>query len=198
MRRWPFLKNLVGELKHIKETKFQASSCTSINLYAMDESRFGLLSIHRRCLTIRGVKPLVPYQHQFKNFYLFGGYSPLNGDHFTLEFPYCNTDCFQEYLDQMADYKPSEFKILILDNGAFHKAHRLVVPPNISLLFLPPYSPELNPSEMIWQHIKKQLANKIFKNLEKLSDKVMAIIQELKTTTILSIVGWDLYSKCRF
>jgi hypothetical protein len=53
----------------------------------MDESRFGLLSIQRRCLTAKGIKPITPYQHRFKNFYLFGAYSPVKGDHFTLEFP---------------------------------------------------------------------------------------------------------------
>lgn len=82
-----FLKNLVGELEHIKNDKFQQSGCTAIRLYVMDESRFGLLSIARRCLTARGVKPVIPYQHRFKNFYLFGAYAPVNGDHFTLELP---------------------------------------------------------------------------------------------------------------
>ncbi|MDI9320986.1 MAG: transposase, partial [Phycisphaerales bacterium] len=43
--------------------------------------------------------------------------------------------------------KPKEFKIIILDNGAFHKAKTLQVPSNMYLLFLPPYSPELNPAE---------------------------------------------------
>ena len=114
-----FLKNLVGELEHIKIQKFEPSDCTAINIYAMDESRFGLLTIQRRCLTARGIKPLVPYQHQFKNFYLFGAYSPINGDHYTRELPYCNTDCFQYYLDGFAAQKPEEFKILILDNGGF-------------------------------------------------------------------------------
>lgn len=149
-----FLKNLVENLEHIKGIKFQKSDCTSINIYAMDESRFGLLTIQRRCLTARGVKPVIPFQHQFKNFYLFGAYSPRNGDHFTLEVPYCNTDGFQQYLDDFSRYKPKEFKIVILDNGAFHKATRLQIPKNIGLLFLPPYSPELNPAEKMWQSIK--------------------------------------------
>ncbi len=194
----PFLKNLVAELKHIKNKKFQASACTSVNIYAMDESRFGLLSIQRRCLTVRGVKPLTPYQHRFKNFYLFGAYSPINGDHYTLEFPYCNTDCFQQYLQKLSLHKPEEFKILILDKGAFHKAGRLSIPYNVGLLFLPPYSPELNPAEMIWRHIKDKLANHIYDSLEKLSDKVMYIIRNLTPLTIQSITGWQIYKNCRF
>lgn len=162
----------------------------------MDESRFGLLSIQRRCLTVRGVKPITPYQHRFKNFYLFGAYSPIDGDHYTLELPYCNTDCFQLYLNHLSEHRPKEFKILILDNGAFHKAERLILPRNIGLLFLPAYSPELNPAEMIWRYIKDKLANKIHKDLNNLSDKVMEIIQNLTPEIIKSITGWSLYTNC--
>jgi len=162
----------------------------------MDESRFGLLSIQRRCLTARGIKPVVPYQHRFKNFYLFGAYSPVNGDHFTLELPYCNTDCFEQYLHHFSASKPEEFKILILDNGAFHKAQRLIIPQNIGLLFLPPYSPELNPAEMMWAYIKQQLANQVFDCLDKLSDKVAYILKQLNNETIHKITGWKLYNNC--
>lgn len=159
----------------------------------MDESRFGLLSIQRRCLTARGVKPVVPYQHRFKNFYLFGAYAPCNGDHFTLELPYCNADCFQLWLDEFAAHQPQEFKIVILDNGAFHKAARLIIPRNIALLFLPPYSPELNPAEMIWAWIKKRLANRVYESLELLSDAIANIIAQLSPEVVLSITGWNLY-----
>lgn len=160
----------------------------------MDESRFGLLSIQRRCLTARGVKPVVPYQHRFKNFYLFGAYAPGSGDHFTLELPYCNTDCFQVWLDEFSRHKPEEFKIVILDNGAFHKAARLNVPFNISLLFLPPYSPELNPAEMIWRWIKDKLGNKVYDTLDLLTEALAGILNTLTTEIIQSITGWKLYT----
>lgn len=159
----------------------------------MDESRFGLLSIQRRCLTAKGVKPLVPYQHRFQNFYLFGAYNPSSGDHFTLELPKCNSAWFQLWMDEFSRHRSEEFKIVILDNGAFHKSKDLEVPSNIALLFLPPYSPELNPAEMIWRHIKDQLANIIFETLDKLSDAVAEIIKNLSPQTIQSITGWNLY-----
>jgi transposase len=164
----------------------------------MDESRFGLHSIQRRCLTARGVKPIVPYQHRFKNFYLFGAYSPASGDHFTLELPYCNTDCFQVWLDNFAEHRPEEFKVIILDNGAFHKAKSLEIPPNMALLFLPPYSPELNPAEMIWRHIKDKLSNHAFPTLEDLSDRLAQLIRQLTPQTIQSITGWELYTQYGF
>lgn len=162
----------------------------------MDESRFGLLSIHQRCLTVRGVKPLLPYQHRFKNFYLFGAYSPIDGDHFTLEFPYCNSSCFEQYLEELSGHRPQEFKILLLDNGAFHKTQTLVVPTNVALLFLPAYSPELNPAERVWRAIKDKLANVVCDTLDRLSDKVCDIVRQLAKESIHQLVGWNLYKNC--
>jgi transposase len=160
----------------------------------MDESRFGLLSIQRRCLTARGVKPVIPYQHRFNNFYLFGAYAPGSGDHFTLELPACNTDCFQVWLDGFSVHKPEEFKVVIVDNGAFHKASGLKVPSNISLLFLPPYCPELNPAEMIWRWLKNKLGNKVYATLDVLSEALGGIVKELTPEMIRSITGWRLYT----
>lgn len=162
----------------------------------MDESRFGLMSIQRRCLVARGVKPVVPYQHRFQNFYLFGAYAPGDGDHFTLELPYCNTDCFQLYLDELSAHRPDEMKVLIVDNGAFHKAARLVVPQNIVLHFLPPYSPELNPAEQIWRYIKDRLANTAFATLDDLAQHVAQIVRQLTAQIIRSITGRKLYTQC--
>ncbi len=162
----------------------------------MDESRFGLLSNMRRCLTAKGVKPVVPYQHKFQNFYLFGAYSPVNGDSFTLEYPYCNATCFQSYLDLLAVHNKDEFKILLLDNGAFHHSNQLIIPKNIALLFIPPYSPELNPAECMWRYIKGKIANTIFENLSDLSESLSEIIKNLNNKIVQSITGWNLYKKC--
>jgi transposase len=189
-----FLKNLPAALEHIKSGKFRSSGCEAIRLYVMDESRFGLLSVQRRCLTARGVKPVVPYQHRFQNFYLCGAYAPGNGDHFTLELPYCNTDCFQLYLDELSNHRSAEFKVLVLDNGAFHKAQRLRIPENIALHFLPPYSPELNPAEQMWRWIKDRIANRVFDSLGELSDAVCDIVKSLTPQIVHSITGRDLYT----
>jgi hypothetical protein len=188
-----YLKKLPEQLKYIKETKFQLSDCGTVNIFFQDESRFGLLTIQRRILTIKGVKPLMPYQHKFKNLYLFGAFSPITGAHFTLELPKCNADCFQLYLDEFSKQDPDEFKILILDNGAFHKAAQLKIPPNIGLLFIPPYSPELNPAEKMWRHFKDQIAAQVFKTIDDLSDRLCDIVKNVASATIKSITGYQYY-----
>ena len=189
----PFLKNLSKILKHIKKRKTVSRLFKSANVYFQDESRFGLMTIQRRVVAVRGVKPIVPFQHRFKNFYLFGAYSPKNGSHFTLELPKCNSECFQLYLDEFSKKDPQEYKAIFLDNGAFHKAKSLKVPENIGLYFLPPYSPELNPAEKIWRHIKDKIANVAFATLDLLSEKVTEIVRSMAAQTIKSITSYEIY-----
>jgi transposase len=145
-------------------------------------------------LTARGIKPICLYQHRFDNTYLFGSFSPLNGDSFLLELPHCNTDTFQIYLNEFSSQKPDELKIIILDNGAFHKAKRLQIPDNIVFIFLPPYSPELNPAEKIWRYLKDRISLKVYKNLSELQDDLCnLVVHHLTADRIKSITGNRFY-----
>ena len=92
--------------------------------------------------------------------------------------PYCDADTFQTFLDNLSELDKEEFKIVILNNGAFHKAKRLVIPQNIGLIFLPAYGPELNPAEQIWRLLKKAICNRAFTTLDELSDFLCAMIQK--------------------
>ncbi len=107
-----------------------------------------------------------------------------------LEMPFCNCETFQQYLNLFSETNPGEFKIMVLDNGAFHKAKNLKVPSNMALLFLPPYSPELNPAEKMWKHIKRKFTNMFFKDLNELS--------QFFTTTINGITKDAVKSTCAY
>jgi len=63
--------------------------------------------------------------------------------------PHCNTDTFQVYLNEFYKQSPDEFKVIMLDNGTFHKGQNLIILQNMALLFIPPYSTELNPAKKI-------------------------------------------------
>ncbi len=187
-------KKLPAVLQSIAEEHKQQRKAgkETLNVYFLDESRFGLMPRLRRVLCPRGVKPLLPYQHRFANFYLFGAFSPLSGEHFVLELPDCNTRCFQLFLHHFSQQSPGELKIIILDNGAFHHSRTLVKPNNVELLFLPPYSPELNGAEKVWRHLKDALGNRLFSSLEDLSDHLCNIIQETLTPqTLRSLTSFD-------
>ena len=139
-------------------------------------------------------KKFSPYQHQFDNLWLFGAFSPINGDNCLLEMPNCDTDCFQSFLSEFAGQKPEEFKIMILDNAAFHHAKRLTIPDNIELVFLPPYSPELNPAERIWRVTKDEIAMNTYKDLDELSEHLTTYInQKLTNDKVKSICKSNFY-----
>jgi len=150
-----------------------------------------LFTKNGKALTARGVKPICPFQQVFQSTYLFGAFSPINGASFLLELPFCNTDSFQLFLNKFSKQKPNELKVIVLDNGAFHKAKRLEIPKNIILIFLPPYSPELNPAEKIWAKFKRAFTNKLHKTLDQVSNFIMEQVQNLKVKDIKSICAFD-------
>jgi transposase len=141
-------------------------------------------------LTAFGVKPECPFQQIFKSTYLYGSFSPLTGDMFCLELPFCNADNFQIYLNEFSMERPHEFKIVVLDNGAFHKAKSLSIPKNIGLIFLPPYSPELNPAEKIWFTIKRDFENRLFESLEKLGEFISSALKKITPEKVKSMCSF--------
>lgn len=167
------------------------SKFNSINLYFEDESRFGLFTRAGRTLTAKGIKPICKFQQVFLSTYLFGAFSPITGDSFLLEMPFCNGDTFQLFLDQFSLQNEQELKLIVLDNGAFHKAKSLKIPSNIILIFLPPYSPELNPAEKIWAKFKRQFTNQFFKTIEDLQEFVCKISKTLKSNEVKSICNYN-------
>ena len=144
-----------------------------------------------RALTAKGVKPICPFHQVFQSTYLFGAFSPINGDKFLLEMPFCNNDTFQKFLNEFSEHNPNEFKIVVLDNGAFHKAKSLIIPENIALLFLPPYSPELNPAEKIWANLKRTFTNRLFNTLDQLSIFIQDVTNDLNEKTIISTCSFS-------
>jgi transposase len=189
-----FLKNLFRKFESLA-IKFEVSGCNSINLYFEDESRFGLLTVLRRMITAKGVKPVAPFLHRFDNLYLFGAFSPITGQKYLLEMPHCNSLTFQLFINHMSEQNPNEFKILILDNGAFHHAKCLQIPTNIALVFLPPYSPELNPAEKIWRYYKDRVSMIAYNTIEMLQEQLSQITRNLDENIIKSICGNMFYKK---
>ncbi len=142
-------------------------------------------------LTAAGVKPECQFQQVFKSTYLYGSFSPLTGNMFCLELPFCNSENFQIYLNEFSNESPNEFKIMVLDNGAFHKAKSLEIPKNIVLIFLPPYSPELNPAEKMWFTLKRNFTNRLFSSLDQLSDFITESLSLITAEKVKSICSFD-------
>lgn len=155
-----------------------------------DESRCGLLPILRRRITARGVQPLLPAAYRFESLYLYGAVEPLTGESFFLELPALNTQGFQLFLDHFATTDATSLHLLLLDNGAFHKARALRLPPNLGLLFFPPYSPELNPIERLWRDLKDWLAPYHPTSLAQLSKLLCKRLKQYSSASLRSLTGF--------
>lgn len=110
-----------------------------INLYLQDKSRFGLMTHNARYLKARGIKPIVKDQHLFETTYLYGSYSPLNGNSFVWEINGVDLVIFESYLDYFSKYNPKEFKTVFIDYAGFHSTKNITLPDNIYILRIPLY-----------------------------------------------------------
>lgn len=142
-------------------------------------------------MTAKGIKPICPFHQVYKTLYLFGAFSPITGDHFLLEMPNCNADTFQLFIDEFSKHNENVFNIMVLDNGAFHKAKSLNIPDNVGPLFLPPYSPELNPSENMWEILKRKFINKLHRTLDEVSALITLELSKLTEQSIKKTCGFD-------
>lgn len=135
-----------------------SSNTLPIKGFAHDESRFGLRTIRRRRLTARGGQPVGLSQHDFENFYVYGAVAATSGEDFLLELPQLNSAKFQVFPDAFARAYPDTRNLIVLDNSRCHPAKNRCLPDTVRFVFLPPYSPELKPSERLWRDLKDRLA----------------------------------------
>jgi hypothetical protein len=156
----------------------------------MDERRLGLQTIRRRRITARGTQPVGTYQHAFSNFYLYGTIAPRTGDAYFLGVPTLSTAHFQLFLERFAAARPHTLNILLVDNSRTHTAADLRIPPNIKLLFQPPYAPELNPAERVWRALKDALAWQCFADLAALQARVVTVVEGWAADMLRSLTAY--------
>lgn len=138
-----------------------------------DEAGFGRINKPKRCWCKRGMRPSVPCHHIREYRYLYGAVSPADGEFFALVMPYTNTECMNLFLRELSRAYPEDYILLVIDNAAWHRSMALEVPDNIRLYPLLPYTPELNPIEMLWDEIReKGFRNEIFATLEHVIDRL--------------------------
>ena len=123
------------------------------------------------CWVKKDMVPSVARQMVREYIYAYSALAPQTGDCFSMIAPYCNTDAMNCFLQQLA-VQYSDYRIvLILDKAGWHISRNISMPSNLFLLHLPPYSPELNPVELLWREIRrKYFHNKIFNSLDDVED----------------------------
>ena len=141
----------------------------------MDEHRLGLKPILRKVWAKQGHRPIATVHHRYQWLYLYAFVCPQTGDSEWLILPNVNVECFNLALQQFARaVGASQHKhvMLVMDQAGWHRAQQVVLPPGIHLEFLPPYSPELQPAERLWQLTDEPLVNRSFDDLDALEDKL--------------------------
>jgi len=161
-------------------------------VFFFDEARFGTHSKIGHGWFKKGSRTQVRVKIGYKNFYLYGAVNPKTGERFELILPSVNTNCLNIFFEEMAEFIGNKEIIFIMDGAGWHKSKDLKIPPNFKIIFLPPYSPELNPVERLWQHIKQNtIKNNIYHTLSTLEDHVCEFIKKLTNERVASICNVD-------
>ena len=143
---------------------------TAIEIWWQDEARVGQKTKITRRWAKRGTRPRALKDQRTKSAWIFGAICPARGVGAALVLPRCNTQAMQWHLDAISfQVTPGAQAILIVDRAGWHTTDKLITPPNITLLLLPPRAPELNPVENIWQFLRDNwLSNRIFKSYDEI------------------------------
>ena len=132
----------------------------------------------------------MPCHHIREYRYVYGAVEPETGYSCFWVMTRCDTESMNFFLEKLSEQFSNDYILLICDGAAWHKSNELIIPENIELFFIPPYTPEMNPIEQIWKEIRKRgFQNEIFDSLEAVVDKLCLIIKELPATVIKSITG---------
>jgi len=166
----------------------------SFRLMYQDEAGFGRINKPKACWCGDGVRPVVPCHRVREYVYAYGAVSPIDGQMVSLVLPKSNTECMNIFLAEVSKRYPNDYILMVCDNAPWHKSQGLNIPENIELYPLLPYTPELNPIEMIWDELREKFfRNDFFKTLSAVMDRLCEglVYLEMNQEIVKSITGWN-------
>jgi hypothetical protein len=159
-----------------------------------DEARFGRLSDPRKCWAPAPLRPVVPVALVREYTYAYAAVTPADGTLDWMLAPKMNTINMSAFLNHVSQRHPDDFVVMVLDGASSHRSQDLRVPKNMATLRLPPYSPELNPAERLWDDIReKEFANRVFGSLGAAIAQAAIGLKRLENApaALRSLTGWD-------
>jgi len=161
----------------------------------MDEARFGTHSKLGHGWFPTGERSRINVKLGFKNFYVYSAIEPKTGDAFNLTLPKVNTEIMNLYLHEISKHYKDENITIVMDGAGWHKSKKLIIPANVTIIYLPPYCPELNPVERFWLYVKGNvIRNKYYDSLDVLEDTVCNFLNTASNTTIAQICTIDWFN----
>jgi transposase len=161
-----------------------------LRLWVEDETRIGLMPIHRRRITLKGVRPLISSEIVREYEYLFGLIEPLTGKSFMLELPSLDTQMMQIFMDEFSQEEEQSLPIILVDNASSQTTEKLKVGKNIVFIFLPANAPELNPIERFWKELKDWLSDYEPQTMKEVSQLVEQGLKSFSEKAISSITSF--------
>ena len=160
-----------------------------VRWFVQDEARVGQQGTLTRVWARTGSRPAAVRQTEYEWVYLWAAVEPATGASVAMITPTVDTALMQQFLAGLSGtLGADEHAVLVLDNAGWHVARALRVPDNVTLLFLPPYSPELNPAERLWAWLRShQLANRVYADYQELLSATDRAWLSLDADTIKSI-----------
>lgn len=156
--------------------------------------RYGLISNYRRSWSPIGVRTIVDNQQAFSNRYLFSAVSPITGDSFHLMgFEENSSSLVGMFFDEMEKKFEEKHIVIIFDNAPSHRPKIIHARKNITCIFLPPYSPELNPAERFFEEIRKSTANRIFDSIDSQEEVIAQKVKGVSADTegMKQLLGYE-------
>lgn len=162
----------------------QAHPAATLTLWAEDEHRLGLLPVRRRVWAPKGQRPIAAVERHYEWLYVYGFVRPRTGQSWWCLLPWVTAAAMSAALAAFArdeGIDADHRAVLVLDQAGWHIAHDLALPDGIDLVFLPAYSPELQPAERLWPLIDESVANRAFPDLDTLEAVLVDRCRTLET-----------------
>jgi len=156
-----------------------------------DETRIGLLPIHRRRITWKGIRPKVSSEIKREYGYLFGMIEPLTGKDFMMEMPSLETASMQVFMDEFSQEDGESLHLILVDNASAHTTGKLTAGENIVFIFLPANAPELNPIERFWKQLKDWLSDYEPQTMKEVSVLISQGLASFSEKAISSITSFE-------
>jgi transposase len=164
-----------------------------LRLMFQDEARFGRMSDPRSCWAPAPHRPIVNLALVREFRYEYAAVSPWDGDLDFMTAEKMNTENMSRFLDQVSKAHPDQFIVMVVDGASSHRSKELEIPKNVSFIRLPPYSPELNPAEQIWNILRRDyFANRVFDTLDAATTQAEFGLTEMATNQLATrqLTNW--------
>ena len=170
----------------------------NVMIMFQDEARFGRINSPHRCW-VKGKRPYVFCQIVREYTYAYAAVCPFDGTMVSLVIPFVTADAMSFFLEEVSRRHSDKTILIFLDQAGWHRSKELKIPQNIKLLPLPAYSPELNPTEHVWDELReKWFHNLTFNSIGAVEDRLVDGLNSLENSPsiIRSLTSFDWIISC--